>query len=734
MLVLVLGEDHLRAVLVGEKRRWEVLRLAGTDPLPLYVVQSGESGIIGESALAHHRSGAPGAIGGFWDRMSAKDRKGVDRKGDPFLKAAAGEIHRRIASVAPKLGVAPDRTLIDAHLILPPGAPAKARGSLHRELQPLGIRVVAVQEYLPVLMRALFRTSERTGSGPVTTLTMGFGQVHCTAVHPRDPFDVVATRSLSVVPAEARVEALARMLVQKAAVALQLPRLWNIPEAQARETAHLRETAVPLLEPDENPRRMVQVTTTEGQQVRLMVMAQEIADCLSDVLHPLRLGIEQFIVEHRPQAVEVTSQELWDDTELRRLLSAQVEDRFLFGPRQKHDDLLIQAVVSELPDLEIPAFPKASRARTQGMPIDDSEGRKSSPVAPPPPKASPVAPPPPKAPPVAPPPPKASAVAPPPLKASAVAPPPPKASPVAPPPPKAPPVAPPPPKAPPVAPPPPMAPPPPRVAPSVPSPSGRQVAGYVLPFLGTVAVITVLGIFVLTSGNGDRERVWANDTNPVQLPPVPSAPSAPAVATIPEFADAQLRAEGFTEMAEVCQAARVQCVPFRQAILAAFDDDVMRLTLRKGYEYRFEAVCDSWCEDIDLYVEDSFGVALKMDTGEDPNPVIRLSPESSGEYVLRARMLKCREACRYRLQILGKPSGTVEDRLGETNLRALLDSLLLEGSYLTADSVVAREVERAPNEVATGARLRSEIGQACRVENEARMAVGRPTVPCPLQP
>lgn len=74
-------------------------------------------------------------------------------------------------------------------------------------------------------------------------------------------------------------------------------------------------------------------------------------------------------------------------------------------------------------------------------------------------------------------------------------------------------------------------------------------------------------------------------------------------------------------------------------------DEVSRFTVRlwAGQDYVFAGVCDSACGDLDLRVIDRRGIVLARDQGV-AAPVLRVTPDITGQHVIEARPARCRAA------------------------------------------------------------------------------------------
>lgn len=87
----------------------------------------------------------------------------------------------------------------------------------------------------------------------------------------------------------------------------------------------------------------------------------------------------------------------------------------------------------------------------------------------------------------------------------------------------------------------------------------------------------------------------------------------------------------------------------------ALDDDEEEniwVTLRRNRSYSILSVCDEDCSDIDLFLYDDDGDEIDSDTSIDEVPVVRETPNRTGEYRIRVRMYSCStEPCYYAVGI-----------------------------------------------------------------------------------
>ena len=79
-------------------------------------------------------------------------------------------------------------------------------------------------------------------------------------------------------------------------------------------------------------------------------------------------------------------------------------------------------------------------------------------------------------------------------------------------------------------------------------------------------------------------------------------------------------------------------------------NEEVTLRLRAGVRYAIVGVCDQDCKDLDIVLYNSSGRELANDVGEDDVPVVELTPEREGNYIVRVVMANCsNEPCHYGL-------------------------------------------------------------------------------------
>lgn len=87
----------------------------------------------------------------------------------------------------------------------------------------------------------------------------------------------------------------------------------------------------------------------------------------------------------------------------------------------------------------------------------------------------------------------------------------------------------------------------------------------------------------------------------------------------------------------------------------ALDDDEEEdiwVTLRRNRSYSILSVCDEDCSDIDLFLYDDDGDQIDSDVSINEVPVVRETPNRTGEYRIRVRMYSCStEPCYYAVGI-----------------------------------------------------------------------------------
>jgi hypothetical protein len=82
------------------------------------------------------------------------------------------------------------------------------------------------------------------------------------------------------------------------------------------------------------------------------------------------------------------------------------------------------------------------------------------------------------------------------------------------------------------------------------------------------------------------------------------------------------------------------------------DNDEVTLRLRAGVRYAIVGVCDQDCKDLDLVLYNASGRELANDVGEDDVPVVELTAENAGNYIVRVVMANCsNEPCHYGLGV-----------------------------------------------------------------------------------
>ena len=87
--------------------------------------------------------------------------------------------------------------------------------------------------------------------------------------------------------------------------------------------------------------------------------------------------------------------------------------------------------------------------------------------------------------------------------------------------------------------------------------------------------------------------------------------------------------------------------------LNAGTSDTYELMLEQGIAYKFVAVCDSDCLDVDLWIADPSGQEVAVDELDDAIPIVDLVPESNGVFTIGVEMIECvSEPCFYGLSIL----------------------------------------------------------------------------------
>jgi hypothetical protein len=81
----------------------------------------------------------------------------------------------------------------------------------------------------------------------------------------------------------------------------------------------------------------------------------------------------------------------------------------------------------------------------------------------------------------------------------------------------------------------------------------------------------------------------------------------------------------------------------------------VELELDAGVEYMIVGVCDVDCSDVDLFLRDRSGRVVDSDVEMDDVPVVTVTPQRTGSYILEVRMVACSAApCRYGLGMYGR--------------------------------------------------------------------------------
>ena len=111
---------------------------------------------------------------------------------------------------------------------------------------------------------------------------------------------------------------------------------------------------------------------------------------------------------------------------------------------------------------------------------------------------------------------------------------------------------------------------------------------------------------------------------------------------------------------------------------------IIPLELVTGSDYMIVGFCDPDCTDLDLAILDSEGNELDSDHLPDPQPLLLVSPETSGGYQVRLDMVACSaEPCVYAVGVfqgdvansgLDLPGGSMDERL-----RSFREDLIAEG-------------------------------------------------------
>lgn len=85
------------------------------------------------------------------------------------------------------------------------------------------------------------------------------------------------------------------------------------------------------------------------------------------------------------------------------------------------------------------------------------------------------------------------------------------------------------------------------------------------------------------------------------------------------------------------------------------ESESLTLNLRSGNDYAIIGVCDEDCSDIDLRLFDEDGDEVDADVETDDNPVVQISPRSSGKYRIKVVMATCSTSpCFYGVGVFSK--------------------------------------------------------------------------------
>jgi hypothetical protein len=85
------------------------------------------------------------------------------------------------------------------------------------------------------------------------------------------------------------------------------------------------------------------------------------------------------------------------------------------------------------------------------------------------------------------------------------------------------------------------------------------------------------------------------------------------------------------------------------------ENESLTLSLRAGTDYAIIGVCDEDCTDIDLRLFDEDGDEIDSDLETDDNPVVQVSPRSSGKYRIKVVMATCSTSpCFYGVGVFSK--------------------------------------------------------------------------------
>lgn len=84
--------------------------------------------------------------------------------------------------------------------------------------------------------------------------------------------------------------------------------------------------------------------------------------------------------------------------------------------------------------------------------------------------------------------------------------------------------------------------------------------------------------------------------------------------------------------------------------------DSLELSLDEGMDYAIVGVCDEDCTDLDLTLLNGNGDAISNDSEPDDFPLVSVTPDRTGTYVLEVDMYACAdEPCFYGVGIFAKP-------------------------------------------------------------------------------
>ena len=87
------------------------------------------------------------------------------------------------------------------------------------------------------------------------------------------------------------------------------------------------------------------------------------------------------------------------------------------------------------------------------------------------------------------------------------------------------------------------------------------------------------------------------------------------------------------------------------------------VALQTGFDYAIVSVCDSDCDDVDIWVSDENGNNVGTDQSEDDVPVVALTPVWSGQFTIALTAPGCRAVrCTVGIGLFAQPTAPDEGR------------------------------------------------------------------------